>query len=212
MAWGGTHRARVEGRPRGATLESADDWVAAQQAEISRGVDVLAIMALVFVFIALFVGVMVIANTFAILFAQRMRDFALLRCVGVTRRQLRRAVRLEALALGLAASALGVAVGTALGYGLVALVRHWYADMGSAALGPAVDGRRLRHRPGRHPPRRLAPDPERDQGASAGGAATRHRRRRTLRGRSLAAGVRRRSSWPGAPRCSPSPWSRTPSR
>ncbi len=60
-------------------------------------------MALMFVAIALFVGVMVIANTFAILFAQRMRDFALLRCVGVTRRQLRRAVRLEALVLGLVA-------------------------------------------------------------------------------------------------------------
>lgn len=139
VAWGGSPALATEIDP-GATVESADDWVAARQAEISRGVDVLAIMALIFVFIALFVGVMVIANTFAILFAQRMRDFALLRCVGVTRRQLRRAVRLEALALGLAASALGVAVGTALGYGLVALVRHRYADMGSAAPDPVWTG------------------------------------------------------------------------
>lgn len=139
VAWGGSPALATEIAP-GATVESTDDWVAERQAEISRGVDVLAILALIFVFIALFVGVMVIANTFAILFAQRMRDFALLRCVGVTRRQLRRAVRLEALALGLAASALGVAVGTVLGYALVALVRHWYSDMGTAALDPLWTG------------------------------------------------------------------------
>ncbi|MDR7254656.1 putative ABC transport system permease protein [Nocardioides sp. BE266] len=139
VAWGGADELASSVAP-GATLESADDWVAAQQAQVSRGVDVLAIMALVFVFIALFVGVMVIANTFAILFAQRMRDFALLRCVGVTRRQLRRAIRLEALALGVAASLLGIIVGALLGYGLVALVRHWYADMGGAALDPLWTG------------------------------------------------------------------------
>ena len=39
-----------------ATVEPADEWVAARQAEISRGVDVIAIMALLFVAIALFVG------------------------------------------------------------------------------------------------------------------------------------------------------------
>jgi putative ABC transport system permease protein len=139
VAWGGPPEVATEVVPA-ATVEAADEWVAARQAEISRGVDVLAVMALVFVFIALFVGVMVIANTFAILFAQRMRDFALLRCVGVTRRQLRRAVRLEALALGLVASALGVAAGVAVGHGLVALVRHWYADMGSASLDPLWTG------------------------------------------------------------------------
>lgn len=139
VAWGGSPALATHVAPD-ATVETAADWVAARQAEISRGVDVLAILALVFVFIALFVGVMVIANTFAILFAQRMRDFALLRCVGVTRRQLRRAVRLEALALGVAASVLGVVVGGALGYGLVALVRHWYADMGGATLDPLWTG------------------------------------------------------------------------
>jgi putative ABC transport system permease protein len=139
VAWGGTEAQALDIVP-GATVEPADAWVAARQAEISRGVDVLAIMALLFVAVALFVGVMVIANTFSILFAQRMRDFALLRCVGVTRHQLRRAVRLEALALGLAASTLGLAVGAATGFGLVALVRHWFTDMGSASVDPAWAG------------------------------------------------------------------------
>ena len=69
-----------------------------------------------------------------------MRDFALLRCVGVTRRQLRRAIRLEALALGVAAAAVGVAVGALAGAGLVALVRRWFTDMGPAALDPVWTG------------------------------------------------------------------------
>ena len=139
VAWGGTE-AQAAQVARDVTVETADDWVAARQAEISRGVDVIAIMALLFVVIALFVGVLVITNTFSILFAQRMRDFALLRCVGVTRRQLRRAIRLEALALGLAAATLGVAVGALAGAGLVALVRRWFTDMGPAALDPVWTG------------------------------------------------------------------------
>jgi putative ABC transport system permease protein len=48
----------------------------------------------------LFVSVVVIANTFAILFAHRLRDFALLRCVGATRRQVVRSVRGEAATVG----------------------------------------------------------------------------------------------------------------
>ena len=139
VAWGGSPELAGELAP-GATVQPAATWVAERQAEISRGVDVLAIMALLFVAIALFVGVMVIANTLAILFAQRMRDFALLRCVGVTRRQLRRAVRVEALVLGLVASTLGVAAGAATGSGLVLLVRRWFNDMGPASLDPAWVG------------------------------------------------------------------------
>ncbi|HSU01884.1 MAG TPA: FtsX-like permease family protein [Nocardioides sp.] len=139
VAWGGPESLARELVP-GATIESSDSWVAARQAEIVRGVDIIAIMALLFVAIALFVAVMVIANTFAILFAQRMRDFALLRCVGVTRRQLRRSVRLEALALGLVASAVGVGVGAVGGLGLVLLVRRWFSDMGPATLDPTWVG------------------------------------------------------------------------
>lgn len=139
VAWGGT-TAQAEAVAPDASVEDADAWVAARQAEITRGVDVLSVMALMFVAIALFVGVMVIANTFAILFAQRQRDFALLRCVGVTRRQLRRAVRLEALVLGLVASAAGVVAGAVVGAGLVALVRRWFSDMAPASLDPLWTG------------------------------------------------------------------------
>ncbi|PUA82859.1 ABC transporter permease [Nocardioides currus] len=135
VAWGGSPSLAADLVPD-STTRAADDWVAERQAEISRGVDIIAVMALLFVAIAFFVAVLVIANTFSILFAQRLREFALLRCVGVTRRQLRRSVRLEALALGVAASVVGVVGGALGGVALVAVVRHWFDDMGAPALDP----------------------------------------------------------------------------
>ena len=91
------------------------------QKELARGVDGVAIMLLVFAAIAFFVSALVIANTFAILLAQRARDFALLRCVGATRRQVRRSVLAEALVVGTASATLGVLVGLGLGRVLVAV-------------------------------------------------------------------------------------------
>jgi putative ABC transport system permease protein len=66
---------------------------------------------LVFAGIALFVAMFSIANTFSILVAQRTRESALLRAVGASRRQLLTSVVLEALAVGLVASAAGLAGG-----------------------------------------------------------------------------------------------------
>ena len=109
--------------PAGATVQPRDEFVEDRQAELTNEVNVLAILLLVFAAIALFVSVLVIANTFSILFAQRARDFALLRCVGATRRQILRSVRVEAVALGVVSAALGLLVGTGLGYGLVALAK-----------------------------------------------------------------------------------------
>ncbi len=107
----------------GATAQPRDAFVDERSVELSNGVDVLAYVLLLFAAIALFVSILVIANTFSILFAQRSRDFALLRCVGATRRQVLRSVRVEALLLGLVASLVGLGAGAATGYGLVALAR-----------------------------------------------------------------------------------------
>jgi putative ABC transport system permease protein len=57
----------------------------------------------------------VIANTFTMLVTQRVRQFALLRAVGATRRQVRRAVLLEAAVLGSVGATIGTALGIALG-------------------------------------------------------------------------------------------------
>ncbi|HEY1133974.1 MAG TPA: FtsX-like permease family protein [Nocardioides sp.] len=89
----------------------------------NQQVDVLAMVVLLFAAIAAVVSVMVIANTFSILFAQRQRDLALLRCVGATRRQVRRSVRIEAFVVGVLASLTGLALGAALGFGGVAILR-----------------------------------------------------------------------------------------
>lgn len=53
-----------------------------------------------FAAISFLVSALVIADTFAILLAQRARDFALLRRVGATRRQVRRSVLAESLLVG----------------------------------------------------------------------------------------------------------------
>lgn len=82
-------------------------------------------MLLLFAAVAVFVSVVVIYNTFTILVAQRQREMALLRCVGATRGQVFRSVLLEALIVGVLASAVGVAAGIALGWGGFALGSHY---------------------------------------------------------------------------------------
>jgi putative ABC transport system permease protein len=71
--------------------------------------------------IALFVGAFVIANTLSITIAQRMREFATLRTIGGSRRQVLRSVMLEALVVGAVASLLGLFFGLAVAKGLGAL-------------------------------------------------------------------------------------------
>ncbi|MEU7863180.1 FtsX-like permease family protein [Nonomuraea sp. NPDC049141] len=60
---------------------------------------------------AVFIAVFVVSSTFAFAVAQRRREFALLRTVGATRRQVRRMVYGEAGFVALAASALGALAG-----------------------------------------------------------------------------------------------------
>lgn len=121
------------------TVQSRDDFVAAQIVMRNQGVDVLSYLLLLFAAVAGFVAVLVIANTFTILFAQRSRDFALLRCVGATRRQVVRSVRAEALALALVAGAAGILVGLvagqALGWSLRALAGE--QNFGTVTHSPA---------------------------------------------------------------------------
>ncbi|KUP27169.1 FtsX-like permease family protein [Kocuria rhizophila] len=86
--------------------------------EMSQGTDVMAIFLGLFAGLSVLVALLVVTNTLSVLTAQRARELALLRCVGTTGSQLRRAVLLEGLAIGVVASAIGVA---AVG-GLVALL------------------------------------------------------------------------------------------
>ncbi len=73
---------------------------------------------LAFAGVALFVGAFVIFNTFSITVAQRMREFATLRTVGASRRQILSSVVLEALVIGVVASVIGLFAGVGLAIGL----------------------------------------------------------------------------------------------
>ena len=74
--------------------------------------------------IALLVGTFIISNTFSMTVGQRTRDFALLRAIGMSRRQLTGSVLVEALFTGLIGSALGILAGL----GLVRLIQ-WAMDL-----------------------------------------------------------------------------------
>ena len=69
---------------------------------------------LAFAGIALFVGAFVIANTLSITIAQRMREFATLRTLGASRRQVLWAVVVEAFVIGILGSVIGLFLGLAL--------------------------------------------------------------------------------------------------
>ena len=71
--------------------------------------------------IALFVGAFVIANSLSITIAQRTREFATLRTLGASRRQVLRSIFVEALVIGVLASIVGVLVGFGLAVGLFKL-------------------------------------------------------------------------------------------
>jgi putative ABC transport system permease protein len=93
--------------------------------DATRGIDVFQRLIFVFAGISMFVGALVIANTFTILLAQRSRDLALLRCVGALRSQVARSVLIEGTAIG----AIGAAIGVLMGLGVALLgstaIRHW---------------------------------------------------------------------------------------
>ncbi|GAA2405597.1 FtsX-like permease family protein [Actinomadura vinacea] len=86
---------------------------------------------LLFGLVAVLVSALVIYNTFTILIAQRMREMALLRCVGATRRQIFGGVLAESAVVGLVGSLLGLAAGVGLGAGALALLG------GRGIAGPA---------------------------------------------------------------------------
>ncbi|HEX2312818.1 MAG TPA: FtsX-like permease family protein [Thermomonospora sp.] len=102
----------------------------------SRGADTKIIRTglLIFGAVSMAVSALVIYNTFAILVAQRMRELALLRCVGATRRQVFGGVVLESAVVGLVGSLAGLAVGVGLAAGLLALLGATDAGVPTGAL------------------------------------------------------------------------------
>jgi putative ABC transport system permease protein len=103
-------------------VQTRDEIVAAATAANSKETKEVSTFLLAFAGIALFVGAFVIVNTLSITVAQRTRELATLRTLGANRRQVLGAVLLEALVLGLFASAAGLLSGLAFAKGLGTLL------------------------------------------------------------------------------------------
>jgi putative ABC transport system permease protein len=82
--------------------------------ENAGGEGLLSVGLRIFAAVSLIVAALVIYNSFRILLAQRLRETALLRCVGATRRQLLAGILAESATMGLAAGAAGIGAATAL--------------------------------------------------------------------------------------------------
>jgi putative ABC transport system permease protein len=94
--------------PRWVRVRTGTQTAKAQTDAISSAINgILGGLLLAFAGIAVFVGAFVIFNTFSITVAQRMREFAMLRTIGATRRQVLRAILGEAVGIGLIGSLLG---------------------------------------------------------------------------------------------------------
>ena len=109
---------------------TGDAFTEESQESISQFVDILGTFVSVFGWIALFVAIFIIYNTFSIIITQRTRETALLRAIGARRRQVLGATLLEALIIGLVAAVLGLLLGMVLAAGLIQLVGSFFTVAG----------------------------------------------------------------------------------
>lgn len=118
--------------PEEAEAVSATAEAEEQSNEVSEFTKFFRYFLLAFAGIALFVGAFVIFNTFSITVAQRTREFATLRTIGASRRQVLGSVILESLVIGLVASLVGLALGVVLAEGIEALFRNLGVELPTA--------------------------------------------------------------------------------
>ncbi len=116
--------------PASLEVKDSEQQAAADAAETNVIVNAIRYFLLGFGAIALFVGAFVIFNTLSITVAQRTREFATLRTIGASRKQVMRSVVIEGLVIGLLASLLGLFAG----FGLAALLTAVGGDAPEAGL------------------------------------------------------------------------------
>ena len=107
--------------PRDTQVRTGAQQAQQDSSSITGFLNFLKTFLLVFAGVALFVGSFVIANSLSITIAQRTREFATLRTLGASRRQVRRSILIESLVIGTIASIIGLLVGLGLAQGLFAL-------------------------------------------------------------------------------------------
>jgi putative ABC transport system permease protein len=119
----------ADAQVRSAQAEADDD-----KEEISEFTSFIRYFLLAFAAIALFVGAFVIFNTLSITVAQRTREFATMRTVGASRRQILWSVIVEALTIGIIASIIGLFVGFGLAVGLNELFKALELELPTANM------------------------------------------------------------------------------
>ncbi len=102
-----------------AQLQTPDEFKASAASQINQIVQI--IYALLF--LAIIIALLGIANTLALSIYERRHEIGLLRAVGMTRRQVRSAVRWEAVIIALLGTALGLVIGVAFGAAIVRSLR-----------------------------------------------------------------------------------------
>ena len=115
--------------PEGTQVRTGETQAADDAAETNEFITFLQGFLLAFAGIALFVGSFVIANSLSITIAQRAREFATVRTLGGSRRQILGSIVIEALVVGVAASVIGLF----LGLGLAKLL-FWIFDLAGFTL------------------------------------------------------------------------------
>jgi len=108
--------------------------IAEDQSDFDQFLNIISSVLLGFSVIAVVVSAFIINNTFSIVIGQRVRELALLRALGATGRQISRSVRLEAVVIGVVASALGLLAG----YLLAALLRWVLVKIGFGELPGSI--------------------------------------------------------------------------
>jgi putative ABC transport system permease protein len=100
--------------PPGTQVRTGDAQASSDAEDVNSFLSFLQKFLLAFGGVALFVGAFVIANSLSITIAQRMREFATLRTLGASRRQILGSVVVESLVLGVLASVTGLFFGLVL--------------------------------------------------------------------------------------------------
>nr|BFF09307.1 ABC transporter permease [Microbacterium flavescens] len=115
-------------------VATAQDLAAAGAEQAASNLEMLQVVLVVMSVAALIIGAFLIANTFSIVISQRTRELAVIRATGATGQQVLASVLIEALLVGVTASATGVLIGIASAYGLRALAQVFGVSIPSGDL------------------------------------------------------------------------------
>ena len=109
--------------PPNTEVQTAAEQARSDAEDTDEFISFLQTFLLVFAGVALFVGAFVIANSLSITIAQRTREFATMRTIGASRRQVLTSIILESLVVGVIASVIGLFLGLGL-----AKILFWLFD------------------------------------------------------------------------------------